>query len=95
MIDVVAKPEQADLVALLDQRARDVELGLVARLDLLLPVLRRGRLAVRVEENEHAMRLLHSPTLILDRPVLWDSRRAQPERASSNRVSSRRGRATV
>ena len=68
-IDAVAKPEQAHLVTLRDQSARDVELGLVTRLDLLLPVLRRGRLTVRIEENEHAKGFLHSPTLILDRNI--------------------------
>ena len=54
LFEVVAKAEQTDLVALADQRARDVELGLVGRLELLLAVLRRRRLTVRVEENEHA-----------------------------------------
>jgi len=69
MIEVVAETEQADVVSLRDQRARNVELSFVARLDLLLPVLRRRRLAIRVEENEHPMRLFHSPSLILDRII--------------------------
>src|SRR5450432_2795854 len=59
LIQVVAEAEHPDLVPLRDQRARDVELGLVGRLDLLLIVLRRGRVAVRVEENEQP-RFLHA-----------------------------------
>jgi len=61
MIDVVTKPKQADLVALREQRARDIELGFVTRFDLLLPVLRRGRIASRIEKTPPPMRLLRSP----------------------------------
>jgi hypothetical protein len=60
LIGVVAKPVQPNLVAPRHQRARDVELGLVARLELLLVILRRRRLTVRVEENEDA-RFLQAP----------------------------------
>jgi hypothetical protein len=54
LLGVVAEAEHADLMAFADQRARDVELRLVGRLDLLFVILRRGRFAVRVEENQHA-----------------------------------------
>jgi len=54
LFGVVAKAVQPNLVTSRDQSARDVELSLVPGFELLLVVLRRRRLAVRVEEKEHA-----------------------------------------
>src|SRR5262249_5101403 len=60
-VEIVAEPEEPHLVPALGQRARHVELGLVGGLELFLVLVGRGRLRVRIEEDEHA-RFLHLPT---------------------------------